>query len=312
MRILISLHPFAEAHRAPLELLQRSGHTLVVNPVGRRMTEADLVTHAADCAAIICGTEPISSKVIAAAPALKVVSRVGSGCDSVDLAAAAARDIVVAFVPDGPVESVAELTLGLILDSLRGISRTDRHMRGGEWVRPLGKLLGGRTVGIAGVSRIGGTVARKLAALGCKVIGHDLNPHAGIGVPFVSKNELLQQSEILLLHLSYTPQTRNWLGAAELAQMPAGAVLVCTARGGLIDEAALHAALSSGKLAHAALDVFEKEPYQGPLRDLPNVTLTAHIGSMTVEARIKMELDACQNVLDVLAGREPAHRITAP
>jgi D-3-phosphoglycerate dehydrogenase len=311
VKILVSLHPFATTDRRPLEMLVAAGHEVVQNPFGRRMSETELAQHIEGCAAVICGTEPISGKVIAAASSLKVVSRVGSGYDSVDVAAAHSCGAHVAFVPDGPVDSVVELTLALALDAVRGVGRADRSIRAGKWERPMGRLLGSRTVGIAGVSRIGGKVARKLQALGCQVLGHDLFPPAGFDIPFVSKAELLRRSEVLFLHLSMTPQTRNWLGAEEIAQLPDGAIVINTARGGIVDEDALFVALKSGKLAHAALDVFTQEPYTGPLRDLPNITLTTHIGSMTVEAREKMELEACGNVVDALAGRVPKHVVAA-
>jgi D-3-phosphoglycerate dehydrogenase / 2-oxoglutarate reductase len=312
VKILVSLHPFATTNRRPLEMLQAAGHEVLPNRHARRMTEDELVADIAGCAAVICGTEPITARVLAAAPSLKVVSRVGSGYDSVDVAAARAQGTHVAFVPDGPVESVAELTVGMVFDALRGIGRADRSIRAGKWERPMGRLLAGRTVGIAGVSRIGGSVARKLQALGCVILGHDLAPPPGTGIEFVDKQALLARSDILLLHLSLTPQTRHWLGAAEIAQMRDGAIVVNSARGGIIDEDALLAALRAGKLAHAALDVYAQEPYAGPLRELPNVTLTTHIGSMTVEAREKMELDACHHVIEVLAGRLPAHLVGAP
>jgi D-3-phosphoglycerate dehydrogenase len=307
VRILVSLHPFSSTDPRPLAMLRDAGHDVLQNPAGKRMSETELVEHITGCSAVICGTEPITARVIKAAPSLKIISRVGSGYDSVDIEAAHTQGVHVAFVPDGPVDSVVELTLALAFDAVRGIGRSDRSIRAGKWERPMGRLLAGRTVGIAGVSRIGGNVARKLIALGCDVIGHDLAPNAELKIPFVSKQELLERSEILLLHLSLTPQTRHWLGANEIALLPNGAIVINTARGGIVDESALKDALGSGKIAHAALDVYEQEPYAGPLRDVPNITLTAHIGSMTAEARVKMEIDACINVIDVLTGKIPQH-----
>lgn len=307
MRALASILPFAENDTSPVDVLRTGGVELIRNPVGHRMTEADLIATVGDVDAIICGTEPITASVIAAAPRLKVVARVGSGYDTVDIAAAQGHGIKVTIVPDGPVESVAELTIALALDACRGVSRSDRGMREGKWIRPMGQLLAGRTVGIAGVSRIGARVAQKMLALGCTVIGHDLRPRDDLPIMFVDKAELLARSDILTLHLAATPQTKGWLGAAEFAMMRRDAILVNASRGGIVDEAALHDALSSGRLAHAAIDVFGQEPYSGVLTELPNVTLTAHIGSMTMEARTKMEFDACQSVVDVLAGRVPVH-----
>lgn len=307
MRALASILPFAETDTAPLDMLHSSGIELVRNPVEHRMTEADLISAVGDVDAIICGTEPITARVIAAAPRLKVVARVGSGYDTVDIAAAQAHGVKVTITPDGPVESVAELTIALALDACRNISRSDRSIRDGKWIRPMGRLLAERTVGVAGVSRIGVRVAQKLLSLGCRVIGHDLRPRDDLPITFVNKAELLEQSDILTLHLAATPQTKDWLGATEFAMMRKGSILVNASRGGIVDETALHDALSSGHLAHAAIDVFGQEPYSGPLAELPNVTLSAHIGSMTLEARTKMEFDACQSVVDVLAGRAPAY-----
>lgn len=309
MRVLSSIFPFARVSDAPKELLKNAGFTLVENPVGKRMTESDIIAAAEDVDAIICGTEPMSAAVIAAAPRLKVIARVGSGYDSVDLDAAKDRDIRVTIVPDGPVESVAELTLALVMEALRGIGKSDRALRKGEWTRPMGRLLSGRVVGIAGVSHVGRLVAKKLTALGCDVLGHDIAPKETPGIRFVDKSELLQASDILLIHLAANETTQNWIGAKEIASMKQGAIIVNTARGGIVDEHALLEALQSGHLSHASMDVFETEPYTGPLSAEPNVTMTAHIGSMTNEARLKMEFDAAQSVVDVLVGRAPKNAL---
>lgn len=286
-------------------LLDKSGHEIVVNPFGRKLRAVDIAPFVRDAHAIIAGTEPLTAEIIEECPNLMVISRVGSGYDSVDLVAARKSGVVVTYAPEAPVASVVELVIALAIDGLRGIVESDRGIRAGNWTRPKGRLLAGRTVGIAGVGRIGTRVAGVLRSLGCHVLGHDILPNSTAPVDYVDKAELLSRSEILFIHLPLTPQTRNWLGQPELALMPRGAILVNAARGRIVDEAALGVALRSGHLARAAVDVFKDEPYSGPLAALPNITLTGHIGAMAQESRILMELEAVRAALAVLAGCKP-------
>ena len=266
-----------------------------------------------DIVGMIAGTEPLSRAVLQHAPTLKVVSRCGIGTDNVDLSAASELGIEVLNTPDAPSVAVAELTLGLILATLRRIAEADRAVRAGEWRPLMGRLLTGRVVGVVGYGRIGRKVSALARAFGARVLAHDIQPITPDGaVELCALDELLSSSDIVTLHLPSAPANRYFFNDARLSLMKRGAILINTARGELVDEQALARVLTSTHIAAAALDTFEQEPYSGPLRDFPQVTLTAHMGSYTEESRARMEEEAARNLLDALArhGLSPAAAAT--
>ncbi len=299
MKAAISTTSFGVYSREPLEVLQNAGLTPILNPHGRKLKPDETVELCSEAVGLIAGTEALNWDVLKALPSLKVISRCGVGMDNVDLAAAKELGIQVKNTPEGPTRAVAELTVGYILNLLRLIGRMDRDIRTGVWKKHMGWLLQGKQVGVLGYGRIGQAVAKLLTLLGAKVSYCDpvvdLTTH-----PRCSFEELLSWSEILTLHCSMPPGSCLKLGAAELDSLPEGAFVVNASRGGLVDEKALYDRLKSGRIAGAALDVFEKEPYQGPLAELENVILTPHIGSYAREARIRMEMDAALNLLEGL------------
>jgi glyoxylate reductase len=245
-----------------------------------------------------------------AGPRLRVVAQFGVGYDNVDVEAATARGVLVTNTPDVLTGAVAELTLGLVLALLRRIAEGDRLIRrGGEWgLAPtfmLGRGLAGRTLGVVGYGRIGREVARLAEAHGMRVVW---TRRSGGGLPL---DELLAAADVVSLHTPLEEETRHLIGARELALMRPGAVLVNTSRGPVVDEGALVAALREGRLAGAALDVFEREP-QVPeeLLGMEHVVLTPHVGSATEEAREAMGMlcvEALRAVL--LEGRRPPHAL---
>lgn len=306
MRVAITTSSFAKFSSEPLDLLAAAGLSVRQNPHGRKLTEAEATQILADCVGVIAGTEPITAAVLAAAPQLKVVSRLGVGLDSVDLAAAQRRGVRVAISADGLADGVAELTVGVLLDLMRHLSRMDREIRAGVWKKRTGRLLRGCRVGLVGYGRIGRATARLLAAFGAEVAFCDPacredQPDGPRPMPFA---EMLAWCEVLSLHCPAQPGGAPLLGEAELSAMAEGALLVNCARGGLVDEAALADALASGKLAGAALDGFAEEPYRGPLTGFENVVLTPHVGSYARECRVRMELEAARNLLDALGTRQ--------
>jgi D-3-phosphoglycerate dehydrogenase len=248
--------------------------------------------------------EPLTARVLQQAKGLKVVSRCGIGLDNVDLDAARGLGITVRNTPDAPTEAVAELTIGFIFNLLRKISFLDRELRKGNWSKESGGLVRDKKVGIVGLGRIGKRVAEMLLALGAKVAGTDIQPDyewlQTKQVPLISLEELLKQSEILCLHVSYTGSSEFLIGRKEMEAMPKGAYLINTSRGEIIDQDALYSMLTGGHLSGAALDVFTQEPYSGPLTKLDNVVLTPHIGSYAREARIEMEIQATENLIEEL------------
>lgn len=303
-QILVTTSSFDQQASPALRELAAAGFTIRLNPYGRRLSESEVgdLLAEGEVVGMIAGVEPLTDAVMARATALKVISRCGIGLDSVDLGAAARRGIRVSNTPGAPVSAVAELTLGLILDLLRRIGQADRNIRDGKWKQLMGNLLAFQTVGIVGFGRIGRRVAELLHAFGAKVLAHDIAAAAAPDhVELCGLDDLLARADVVTLHLPYSDAAKHLIGAPQLAKMKPGSFLVNTARGGLVDEEALAAALSGGQLAGAALDAFEQEPYAGPLAALPQMLLTAHMGSYAKESRIQMEREAADNLLRGLA-----------
>jgi D-3-phosphoglycerate dehydrogenase len=304
--ILITTSSFAKDDISPLDLLRKAGYETIINPYRRKLTEDEVLNLLLEVkpTGMIAGLEPLTARVLQQAKGLKVVSRCGIGLDNVDLDAARGLGITVRNTPDAPTEAVAELTIGFIFNLLRKISFLDRELRKGNWSKESGGLVRDKKVGIVGLGRIGKRVAEMLLALGAKVAGTDIQPDyewlQTKQVPLISLEELLKQSEILCLHVSYTGSSEFLIGRKEMEAMPKGAYLINTSRGEIIDQDALYSMLTGGHLSGAALDVFTQEPYSGPLTKLDNVVLTPHIGSYAREARIEMEIQATENLIEEL------------
>lgn len=300
-----------------MRLLETQGFEIVTNPHGRRLTEHEVrALLTPDTAGMVAGVEPLTGDVLRHATGLKVISRCGVGLDSVDLQTARALGIQVFSTPDAPSAAVAELTLGLMLGLLRRISEADQNIRRGVWQPLMGSLMSGKTAGLIGYGRIGTKVGRLVAAFGCRVLAYDIQvPGRETGARLCDLDELLREADIVSLHLPYEAATHHLMDKERIAQMKPGAVLINTSRGGLVDETALLGALKSGRLFGAALDTFEQEPYRGPLAEMPQVLLTAHMGSYAREARAEMETEAVENLVRGLAecgvvtpGPTPEHR----
>lgn len=306
--IAISTSSFNVPASAALATLRADGFEIVANPHGRRLSEDEAIALLGPgVVGLIAGTEPLSRRVIGAARDLQVISRCGIGIDNVDLQAARERGIDVFNTPEAPSQAVAELAVGLALAALRRIAEADRALRQGVWKPLMGRLLGGREVGILGYGRIGRRVAALARAFGARVLVHDLRePERTPGIEFCTLDALLGSADLLTLHLASGPGTRHLINRERLARMKPGAVLVNTSRGDLVDEKALIEALESGRLAAAALDTFEAEPYSGALCRLPQVVLTAHMGSYAEESRAVMEEEAARNLLHGLRARKAA------
>ena len=304
-RVLITTVPFADQNRLPLDLLEKSGIEYLINPLNKKLTEDELLELIADFDAIIAGTEQITSKVINRANKLKMISRVGIGLDSVDLLAAEERGIKVSFTPDAPAPAVAELTIGLMLSLLRSINIANAELHRGEWVRHFGRRIPELTIGIIGLGRIGGSVLRCLSSFGTpRVLVNDLHPDDSLmphtKLDWTAKEEIYKQADIISLHLPLTKHTKNMIRAEHLALMKPDAIIINTARGGIINELDLANALNAGHLHGAAIDVFEQEPYEGPLADIDRCILTSHMGSMTVDCRTRMEIEATEETVRFL------------
>jgi len=303
-KILISPTRFGSCGKQPLELLEKEGCEVILNPFGRKMTPDEVIELGNDCIGIIAGVESLNANVLESLLSLRCISRCGVGVDNIDLEKAKELGITVRNTPDAPTRAVAELTISVIFALLRNISYRDREIRQGNWYKEMGSLLLNKKVGILGLGRIGRMVAELLLRLGAEIAGADIKPDMkwleANKVSLLTLEELLRESDILCLHISYSDENRHIIGRKEIESMKKGAYLVNLSRGGVVDENALYRALKSNHLGGAALDVFEQEPYIGPLRELDNVVLTPHIGSYARESRLEMEVQAVKNLLESL------------
>ncbi len=305
--VLVSTVPFASHDRLPLELLDSVGAHVTINPIGRRLQEEELAELIPAAEILIAGTEPITRKVLEAAPNLRLIARVGIGLDNVDLLAAQERGIQVTYTPEAPAPAVAELTVGLMVSLLRHTHTANALLHDGQWHRFMGRRIGESTIGVIGVGRIGSRVIRLLSSFGVRrFIANDLAPQIellrGIEVEWVDQDQVLRGADIVTLHVPLTPETRNMVGRAQLDMMKQDAVLINTSRGGVVDEEALLRALQDGRLGSAAIDVFAHEPYEGPLIQEPRCLLTSHMGSMSIDCRSRMEAEATREAVRFLTG----------
>ncbi|MGI9585671.1 MAG: NAD(P)-dependent oxidoreductase [Acidimicrobiia bacterium] len=276
--------------------------TIVRNEFGRRMTASEVsdLLARSNTSAMIAGVEPLNRDVFDANPQLELISRCGSGVDSVDLVAAEESGIAVLRTPEAPAEAVAELTISLAIAVLRRVGEADRLIREGEWQALMGRSYGRSRVGIAGLGHVGSRVASVSVALGAEVGYTDHFVDSSDYRRFDDVLELAEWADVLTIHLPHDADTHNTVNAEVLAALGVDGVVVNTARGGLVDEEALYVALKDNQIAGAALDVFAAEPYAGPLGTLPNVILTCHMGSYARQVRGAMETKALRNAMEHL------------
>jgi D-3-phosphoglycerate dehydrogenase len=304
MKVLISSRSFGKNNRDVVNVLKNAGLEPLFNPLDRKPSEEELITMLDGVVGIIAGTENITKNVLSHATSLKVISRYGMGLDNVDLDTARQRGILVYSTPETPAISVAELTLSLMLNLLRKICKVSRSVQNNSWKPEMGNLLTEKTIGIIGLGRIGKKVVQLLRPFEGNILTYETKPDNKFikkyKIQLTSFDTLVHTSDIISLHCPLNEKTHFLIGKDELSQMKTNAILINTARGGLIDENALYNALKTDKIAGAAIDVFENEPYTGKLREFDNVILTPHIGSYTVETRTNMEIEAATNLINGL------------
>jgi len=293
--------------------------TLKINPYNRALTYQELIAGIEDAEALICLlTDNIDKMVINCAPKLKVISSYAVGYNNIDVDFATQRGITVCNTPGVLTETTADLTWALILATCRRISESERFLRNGNfkgWEPMLmcGLDVYGKTLGIIGMGRIGQAVAKRATGFEMRIIYYNDNPLAET-LPFeaaeVTLKTLLQEADILTLHLPLTQETFHLIGKEEFTLMKDSAVLINTSRGAVIDEKELTKALKERRIFAAGLDVYENEPYiPEELLALENVVLLPHIGSASIETRTKMALLAAENAIAVLEGRRPPARV---
>ena len=311
--ILLTFAPMIRNPGEHTALLGTCGYTIATCESDAPLTSAQLLPLARDAVAIIAGGETLDASVLEAAPRLRVISRHGVGYDNVDVAAATRAGVAVTITPGTNHVAVAELAMALMIAVARGIIPMREALARGEWPRIPGTELAGKTLGIVGLGRIGKALATRARAFEMATIAHDVAPDmqfaAAHDISMMSLEALLRRADFVSLHAPATRDGKPLIGAAELALMRPHAYLVNTARGSLVDEAALASALRERRIAGAALDVFAHEPpFGSPLLALPNVIATPHIGG-TLEAGKRTALLAARNALQVLAGERCPHTI---
>jgi glyoxylate reductase len=299
----------------------RAGCDLIGNTEERDLSQAELIAAIGDADGLLCLlTNRIDAEVLDAAPRLKVVSNYAVGFNNVDVQAATARGIPVCNTPEVLTETTADFAWALLMAAARRVVEGDRYVREGRFTtwEPL-LLLGGdihgKTLGIVGAGRIGMAVARRAQGFGMRVLYSDVHaPPAEVArelhLERVELDDLLRRADFVSLHAPYMSATHHLIGAPQLALMRPTAYLINTARGPLVDEAALVEALRAGRIAGAGLDVFEAEPKLAPgLAELPNAVLAPHIASASLETRTSMGLVAVENLLAVLRGERAPHTV---
>ena len=314
MKILVTPTSFSKDKRSQaLDMLEEFADEIIFNPYGRPLTAPEMILLLDNVDGIIAGLDYITEEVINnASKTLKVISRYGVGYERIDIEAASKKGIVVTNTPGVNAESVADLALSLMLSIARGIPTLNSQVKNGEWPRFSGAELYKKTVGILGLGAIGKGVAMRAKGFSMKVLAYD--PY--IDRAYAEANdievcdfeEIISNSDFISLHLPLNEKTKNIINADTILKMKKGAVIINTARGGLIDEDAAYQGLQSGKLGGLGLDAFEKEPPENsPLFELDNVVVTPHTGAHTAEAVCNMGIMSVQNLIDVLSGNKCNH-----
>jgi D-3-phosphoglycerate dehydrogenase len=313
-KVLIATRSFGSTSQKPWQILGEARCKTVKADMSQKMTEERLIELLAGADAAIVGVVPMTACVLEDSTGLKVVSAHGVGVDHIDLEAAGRLGVIVANCPETNNEAVADLAIGLMVCVARQIPLVDQDVRYGKWGRYHGSELWKKTLGLIGLGSIGHAVAKRASGFDMQVLAYD--PYVdreqarAMKINMTSFEEVITSADFLSLHAALTEETYHLVGKVELDQMKPSAFLVNTARGGLVDEAALYSTLVEGKIAGAALDVFAVEPpADNPLLELKNVVVTPHVGAHTQEAIERMGMLAARNVVQALRTGEPIHRV---
>lgn len=308
-RVLVAV-PILATDRGLLQGLERAGFELVFNDLGRAFSEHELIERLPGVVATIAGIEPYTERVFRAAPTLRCIARFGVGYDQIDLDAARRHGVTVVMAFGSNHEAVADHALALMAALAHQTIAYDRRVRAGEWGTLRHRGLHGAVVGIVGFGRIGRALARRCRGFAARILVHDPAVDAEtirhLGCEPVALETLLREADFVSLHCPLSPETRHLMDARRLSLMRPTAYLVNTARGALIDEAALVEALREGRIAGAGLDVFETEPPAGsPLLALDKVVLSPHVAGLSEDAIRRMAAMCVDNILHVLRGEDP-------
>jgi D-3-phosphoglycerate dehydrogenase len=303
-KILITTACFAKTDKSPLELLESKGCECVLNTTGLPYTKEQMIEAVADVDGVILGSDPCDAQVLSAAPRLRVVSRFGVGADNVDTDYCDSHGIAFYRTVGANADGVADTTLALMLAVSKRIAAVDAMVRRGEWPEPDTFEICHKTLGLVGFGNIGAKVARRARGFEMEVVAYDAFRNEAlaetVGAHYADTlEEVLERADVVSIHVPHTPETHHLIDGKALGRMKPGAILINTARGGIVDEAALAGALRDGRLMGAGLDVFEHEPLEkgSPLFDCPNLVLSPHAAGDTVESLRKVSEAAAGNLL---------------
>jgi D-3-phosphoglycerate dehydrogenase / 2-oxoglutarate reductase len=297
MKIAVSTSSFGTLDSTPLNMLSDNGFEVIDNPFHRKLTEEEIIIHLQGVDGLIAGLEPLTENVFNNCPQLKAIARVGIGMDNVDSVAANAHGIKVSNTPEGPTNAVAEMTLAAALCLVRQIIPANRAMHNNEWAKTIGKSLKNTPILIIGYGRIGRRVAELFMAFGAEIFITDpaiKQEDLILNEKWVELNEGLRRADIITIHAGGKDPI---LDRKNIINIKHGTIIMNSARGNLIDEAALLEGLNSGRISSAWLDVFHEEPYSGDLSKHENVLLTPHMSTYSIQCRKDMEIKAVQNLI---------------
>lgn len=314
-KILVSASHFDTLCQEAKELFAAHGHEVIFDPSRSfpAYSFTELKEIIGDIDAALIGMDVYNEEVFKIAPKLKAVAKFGVGVDNIDGEAAKKYGVKVLNAPGQNSNAVAELTVAFMINILRGLVPLHKEMERGQWPRFMGNEVKGRTIGLLGFGAISRLVAKKLSAFECKVIAYDLYPNTEAakeyGVEMVTADEVIENSDIVSIHIPATKDTYHMFNDDTFARMKKGSYLINAARGALVDLEALSRALTTGHLAGAALDAFEEEPLplDSPILQCKNIVLTPHTGAETKESYRNVSLCTAKDIIAVLDGKEPVH-----
>lgn len=300
-KVLVTPRSFGKEDPALFERLRGAGFEIVRNDTGGILTKAQMIEKIAPCAGVIVGVDPLDADVIAAAPYLRAIAKYGVGVDNIDLKAAAARGIKVSRTVGANAAAVADYAFALMLALSRKLMLIDRRCRSGDWSKITTSDVTGATMGLIGLGAIGKLVARRAQGFDMKVLAYDVawdEAYAQANnIEFAQPERIFREADFISLHLPLLPSTENFIGEKEISLMKPSAILINTARGGLVDEAALLKALKEGAIGGAGLDAFREEPPSPEWFALDNVVLGSHCAASTKGASLAMGRMATENLI---------------
>ena len=313
-KILITPRSFGKTSNVPFEMLDKYNYEIIKNNTGNKYNEDELLEIIEDLDGIIVGLDPITKRVLEKGKKLKVISKYGVGLDNIDLETAKKLGIKVTYTPGANNESVADFAFSLMLTLSRKVNKLDEIVRSNRWEKKIGTEIYGKTIGIIGTGAIGKGVASRATGFNMEILAYDIYPDEvfanKIGMKYVDKKTLLEKSDFITLHVPLTDEMYHFIDNEELNLMKDSAILINTSRGGIVNEDALYNALKDGKIAGAALDVYETEPpTNNKLLELDNILLSPHCGASTIDATNRMGVIAVEGLVSILEGMEPKYLV---